>query len=387
MNIYLNNNNSLKDKKTHKASSKNRNKSNKNKKNKNIINKFDNNNIYSTKDEKSLTEMMKDYKLFVKKYFGETIPQVYYYQKEKYNKIIDPRKKLQNIFLEDETNKMDFEKLLKNNNDLYFEDDIIPIPKENQILFEQDEKLGKNKNNENDYAQRKKILISEIDNYIEEKKNISAKKIQKLFRKKRHREKLYLGFDPTNKSFLKIYIKEYDKEEKIKSIEAFIYYLSPLNIKLDFIKGIKDILDVDSISKDEIKTKMSDFLYKIMLLSVEGKVDLNDDDDDDSLTQKSKDKKDNDKNEDNRSNKSEKYDDFDNEFLINNDKNDYEKNVINDKQDNKINNEKENEEIKNKEINQKEKVNEEEKKLENKEEDNKNKNDSSLEDIDYENIK
>jgi hypothetical protein len=280
MNIYLNSRYLVNGKKIYKASSQNKKKPRKKVINNNILNKFDdNNNLFQTKNKKSLAQMMRDYKLFVKKYFGDTIPQLNYIE-EKPNYIIDPNQNLQNIFL-CEKNQLVFAKLLKYNQDLYFEDEDIPIPSKSEIIYESEQKLGKNKNNKADYSLRKNRLISEAEEIIREKKEISAKKIQQIFRKKRRKEKIYQGFDPTNRSFLKIYVKEYDKEKKLKSIEIFIYFLSPYTKEFNFVKEIKDILGVYSISKKEIINRIGDIINKMMFLIFDDDDDSDDDSDDD----------------------------------------------------------------------------------------------------------
>lgn len=115
----------------------------------------------SSKSKKNLEEMMKDYKKFVKKYFGNANLRDYL-SEERIDEIIEGKEKKninQNMILQNEKNYLIYEKLVKNNIDSDFvdEDIEIQIPSLNEIYYSEENRLGKHKNNINDYNKRKKI--------------------------------------------------------------------------------------------------------------------------------------------------------------------------------------------------------------------------------------
>ena len=197
------------------------------------------------------------------------------------------------------------------------------------------------------------IQYGEYKLYIEEKKNISAKKIQEYYKTKKRKEKLYVGFDITETMFLKIYANEYDTDRKIKSIEIKIYFLQQKK-EIILIKTIKELLGkYDSISVKNIRKIMSDIIEKVCLQSDETiKLDLSDEEEEGK-------KKDNEKEKEQKV--TQKYKE---EEIVNNNENvNNEKFVIENNEEK--NNDKNSNEGKNKNIN----IN--------------NDNDSSLGDVDY----
>ena len=289
----------------------------------------------SSKSKKNLEEMMKDYKKFVKKYFGNANPRDYL-SEERINEIIEGKDKKninQNVILQNEKNYLIYEKLVKNNIDSDFvdEDIEIQIPSSNEIYYNEENRLGKHKNNINDYNKRKKKYDrnenkdNEIcdEKYIntkpedkeeeeeeekdkediedkgdkpeeEEKelekedkvhenirpdskssicedydtrqdKEIKVKKIQKIFREKRSKDKLYIGLDKSKCNFIRIYADEYDQNNKIKSLEVFIYLLIDKE-SLVIKKSIKELLKRDSISKNSLKKCMDEVIEKILAI-------------------------------------------------------------------------------------------------------------------------
>jgi hypothetical protein len=286
----------------------------------------------SSKSKKNLEEMMKDYKKFVKKYFGNANPRDYL-SEERINEIIEGKEKKninQNVILQNEKNYLIYEKLVKNNIDSDFVDEDIEIqmPSSNEIYYSEENRLGKHKNNINDYNKRKKKYDrnenkdNEIcdEKYIntkpedkeeeeeekdkediedkgdkpeeEEKgleeedktnknilpdskspicedygfildKEIKAVKIQKFFREKRCGEKLYIGMDKSHSNIIRIYVDEYDQNNKIKSIKIFIYLLIDKE-SLVIKKSIKELLRRDSISRNSFNNCVNDIIEKIL---------------------------------------------------------------------------------------------------------------------------
>ena len=99
--------------------------------------------------------------------------------------------------------------------------------------------------------------------YYEEKKKISAQKIQEMFREKRTKEKLFIGFDSSEFIILRIYVKEYDENKKVKSIEIHSYSLIQKK-ELILIKTIKELLGVDSLSSNSVKKVMNEIIEKVL---------------------------------------------------------------------------------------------------------------------------
>ena len=103
----------------------------------------------------------------------------------------------------------------------------------------------------------------EEDPDLEYKREISAQKIQEIYRAKRTKQKLYIGYDSTEFIILRIYVSEYDQNKKIKSLEIHIY--SKIQKKeLILNKTIKELLGVDSISVNGIKIVMSEIIEKVL---------------------------------------------------------------------------------------------------------------------------
>jgi hypothetical protein len=288
---------------------------------------------------------MKDYKKFVKKYFGNINPRDYKYQ-ERRNEILEEEDKKnfdQIMILQKQKNYLIYEKLLKNSKDSDFDDEEIEVqmPCSNEIFYSKENRLGTHKNNKHDYKER--IKKFEIDNEIleegkntsiqnidtedkgdkegtqvkeeekeeekdkediedkegaqekeeeEEKevekdkihenirpdskspicedydttqdKEIKAKKIQKLFREKRSKERLYAGMDKSNCNIIRIYVDEYDQNNNIKSLKVFIYLLIDKE-SLILKKSIKELLKRDSISKKSLMKCMNEVIEKILV--------------------------------------------------------------------------------------------------------------------------
>ena len=280
----------------------------------NIMNQFDNYNNkpftsseYS-KNKKNLNKMIRDYQIFVKKYLGDATP-IASMTEERMNRLLEDEESNNKIILDDENNK-EFQKLLKNNKDLDFgeEEFLIQLPSDEEFIYSENDKLGNHKNNKNDYSRREKLLFKKeekpkeeeiqkveekpkpesiVENsnsdentkkkekppeepdpeelqYLEEKKEKSAQKIQEMFRSKMKGEKLYIGFDDSENIVLKIYVNEYDKDKKVKSLKIYSYFLDQKK-ELTLDKTIKELLGVNSLSVNGVKKVMDKIIERVFL--------------------------------------------------------------------------------------------------------------------------
>ena len=270
-----------------------------------------------SKNKKLLDKMLRDYQSFCKKYFGESTP-IGSMTEERMNKLLEDE--------ENKINKNKPNNNSNNNNQQFFDifgdnnDTEFDFEKENLINFIPDDlnfsnndRLGNHKNTKNDYNRRNKNLfkeekeekkskdkieeeeekkdikndkkkeekvkeVNEEDNMnkseegyddfeneddVEEVKNQKARIIQRVFksRKDKNKERIYFGYDKTNNYIIWIFIDKLDSNGKIKNIEIKSYSINEKN-NLSFKKDIKDLLEVDSISKEEIKESMNKIIDK-----------------------------------------------------------------------------------------------------------------------------
>ena len=230
--------------------------------------------VYS-KNKENLNKMMRDYQNFVKKYFGEATP-ISSMTEERMNKLLEEEKNFKsndNKPLQQKKSGQNllFDDFLKNSKDIDFGDDDINIelPSEENFNFGEEDKLGNKKNNKNDYERRRKFLFKQLDTeeekYLQEMRELSAKKIQQIYREK-FKDKLYIGFDKTKCIILRIYAHEYDKNKKIKSIEVKSYSKTQ-KTNINFVKDIKPLLGIDSITKEGIKKVMNQLIEKLLNLN------------------------------------------------------------------------------------------------------------------------
>ena len=282
------------------------------------INKFkeiskDNKALGSTaysKNKKQLDQMLREYQSFCKKYFGESTP-IGSMTEERMNKL-----------LEDQENNTNLKKnCIQNDN---FNDQFFDTPKENDEIYENElfflgnknilddipndfpyseiDQLGNHKNTKNDYNRRSNLLFKtkekkenkaedkkeekeikdkkediindnkkdeEYDDFereenIEEIKNKKAILIQKIYRNKKikNKEKLYFGYDNSKNNALWIFANKFDSKDNIKSIIIKCFNINKKK-EFTFNQDIKDLLNVDFISKEEIKKNMSSIIDKI----------------------------------------------------------------------------------------------------------------------------
>ena len=228
-----------------------------------------------SKNKKSLEKMLREYQTFCKKYFGESTP-IGSMTEERMNKLLEDENNIKEKDLLEE--KIQFLETLEDNNEFNKEEicDQLPI----DILYNDNNILGNHKNNKNDYKQRNKIIFNEIlkedkvDNIeyndfeqnenLEEIKNKKVKLIQKIYRdnKYKKKERIYFGYDKEKLNILKIYIDSLDNNGNIIKIDVNNYSIKECKNK--YVKiNIKDLLNVDFITKDKINDLIDDIILMI----------------------------------------------------------------------------------------------------------------------------
>ena len=268
--------------------------------------------------EKELDKLLKPYKDFVKKNFKNYQFDLENNGKDKktekfFNK--NPNKNddfFNNIINIKDTNS-NFENFLENIKPDFLEENIICEIPDIPALFSFGNKLGKHKNNKNDYITRKERLIKDNELIINEdldinfpleeenteeneliedknidvirdelnvdqigpgglvslndqeeimKRKIGINIIIDIWKTRRKKELLFIGVDPTDKkSFLRIYGKKFDKDGKIKVIEINTY-LKILEDIFFLELTVKEIFNVDSMSKEEILPRIGEVINK-----------------------------------------------------------------------------------------------------------------------------
>ena len=126
-----------------------------------IINQFNNNKLFFSskysKNKNKLNQRIRDYQLFVKKYLGDINP-IASMTEERMNELFRDQEVNNKIIIDNEKNII-FQKILKNNEDLDFDEEDFLIPSNEEFIYDINNKLGKHKNNKNDYFHREKILF------------------------------------------------------------------------------------------------------------------------------------------------------------------------------------------------------------------------------------
>ena len=281
-----------------------------NKKSKCIENSKNDKSLGSTtysKNKKILDKMLREYQIFCKKFFGESTP-IGSMTEERMNKLLEDdenitnKNKVQNLLDNNENNNSQYFDIFKDDN----ENIIFNLEKEeifnqlpNDLNYSENNLLGNNKNNKNDYNRRfnsifgkekkdeKKNITSENfkkdnkqdnnknnnnnkddnnkedeeyndfeDENIEEIKNKKANIIQKFYKRKQLKRKniIFFGYDKTKKNLLWIYADKLDSNNNVKKIRFKCYSLEH-NKEFYFNKNIKDLLNIDEITTDKIKKK------------------------------------------------------------------------------------------------------------------------------------
>ena len=278
------------------------------------VNEFNNKTLF----EKELDKLLKPYKDFVKKNFKNYKFDFENKDKDKKSEQFSNKNPNKNDdFFNNTTNTKDtnsnFENFLENIKPDFLEENIVCEIPDIPDLFSFGNKLGKHKNNKNDYITRKERLIKDneliingdleinlpleednieeneliedknidvireelnVDQIVPEglislndqeeimKRKISINNIIDIWKTRRNKEIIFIGFDPNDKkSFFRIYGKEFDKDGKIKIIEINNY----LKILEDIFFSeltVKEIFNVDSMSKEEILPRIGEVINK-----------------------------------------------------------------------------------------------------------------------------
>ena len=207
----------------------------------------------SSKSKKNLDEMMEDYKRFLKKYFGNENP-IYYISEERINEILEGKEKNhleQNILLQNQKNYLIYEKLTKNNINSDFDKEEIEVemPSANEIDYSKENRLGKHKNNGDDYNKRK-IKFEKDNKILDENQNATnrEKEEEELRRKKEEEEKDKKDIEDNGD---KPEVEEKEIEEEDKAHE---------NIRPDTKSPICE--DYDSMQDKEIKAKKIQKIFR-----------------------------------------------------------------------------------------------------------------------------
>ena len=299
-----------------------------NKKSKLIENSKNDKSLGSTtysKNKKILDKMLREYQSFCKKYFGESTP-IGSMTEERMNKLLEDeeninnKNKVINLLDNNENSSQYFDIFNDDNENIIFnlenKDIFNQLP--NDLNYSENNRLGNNKNNKNDYIRRfnnifekekkdekdinnkqnnkkdndnnnnnKDNMNNNKDNMnnnkdnnnkannnkddnnkedeeyndfeeenIEEIKNKKANIIQKFYKRKKLNRKnlIYFGYDKTKKNLLWIYTDKLDSKNNLKIIRIKCYSMEQ---KKEFLinKNIKDLLNIDSITEDKIKKK------------------------------------------------------------------------------------------------------------------------------------
>ena len=230
--------------------------------------------VYS-KNKKSLEKMLREYQTFCKKYFGESTP-IGSMTEERMNKLLEDENNIREKELFDE-DKQHFLETLGDNKESFLDEICDKLP--NEINYSDNNILGNNKNNKNDYKQRNKIIFQEKkeeekekekkneneDDYndftqnenIEEMKNEKAKKIQNAFRNNmnKKKERIYLGYDKEQLYILKLYIDNLDSQGNITKF--YLSFFSVKNQKNNFTHiDVSNLLKKEFISKEELNQQL-----------------------------------------------------------------------------------------------------------------------------------
>ena len=236
-----------------------------------------------SKNKKSLEKMLREYQTFCKKYFGESTP-IGSMTEERMNKLLEDENNIKEKHLLEEDKQHFLDTLEDNNKDDFNNEEICDtLPMD--LIYNDNNLLGNNKNNKNDYKQRNKIIINQVnkeenmDNNILKEKIIEKeetenenkeyddfeKKEENIETEDKNKELIYSGYDKEKLNIIKIYIDNIDDNDKIKKI----------NVKKDSIKDnknkyyeleIKNLLKMESISKEETNKYLEDIIDKVEIM-------------------------------------------------------------------------------------------------------------------------
>ena len=276
-----------------------------NNKRKEIENSKTNKTLGSTtysKNKKNLDKMLRDYQTFCKKYFGESTP-IGSMTEERMNKLLEEDDTNMSLnkknLINNQNNEMSYG-ILSGDNKFTFENEDLCFELPNALLFNEKDQLGNHKNSKNDFKRRSGAIFKEEkkeklkveeektnkieDEYddfenvenVDDNKNQKAIKIQKYFRTKRSKKRIYLGYNKNKTSILWIYIGKFDSKNNIIQLEIKSYDINQQKNRT-FEKDIKDLLEVNYISNEDLKKRINDIVDKIniILLQNEHKNNIN----------------------------------------------------------------------------------------------------------------
>ena len=114
-----------------------------------------------SKNKKSLEKMLREYQTFCKKYFGESTP-IGSMTEERMNKLLEDENNIKEKHLLEEDKQHFLDTLEDNNKDDFNNEEICDtLPMD--LIQNDNNLLGNNKNNKNDYKQRNKIIINQVN--------------------------------------------------------------------------------------------------------------------------------------------------------------------------------------------------------------------------------
>ena len=223
-----------------------------------------------SKNKKSLEKMLREYQTFCKKYFGESTP-IGSMTEERMNKLLEDENNIKEKHLLEEDKQHFLDTLEDNNKDDFNNEEICDtLPMD--LIYNDNNLLGNNKNNKNDYKQRNKILFKEK---LIEKEETEKTDLYNDFEKKevnvetegenKNKDMIYSGYDKEKLNELKIYIDSLDENGNIIKINVMKISLKDNKDKFYEIK-IKDLLKNESISKEEINKNIEDIKDKIEIM-------------------------------------------------------------------------------------------------------------------------
>ena len=274
---------------------------------------------------KKFEEVLSKYKEFVDKKFGNYLKRQEKIKKDNddiFNKTPEIKKKINlNVYISAKDTNEEFNKFLDSTYCEFLEEnDVYDLP-ENNEFYSKENKLGHNKNNKNDYSRRRTLIFKEdlliieknleldcplqIANLENNNKNdiniqpalnidqnanqilpilldlnqtknmINAIKIIIDIYRSKAKDKIYFGFDVNRKNnnnsneinvrnIYKIYGKNFVYENKQKKIKTLEYnnYSVKFKVFLTKTKSIKELFNIESMTKEEILQKIEDIINK-----------------------------------------------------------------------------------------------------------------------------
>ena len=200
-----------------------------------------------SKNKRYFDNMLLDYENFIKKKFGNI----------KQKKKIIPEFNKQLLKKLEEENEL----FIKKNEWCEFQekDYFTDLVLKTNLESIEKTNLGKHPNNKNDYSIRSERVIDDWQSL-----KVYAKRIQDFFREKRTLERIYVGFDKAKNIIVRVYVKEYDENKKIKSLKFICYFLKDQD-NLIVEKPINQLLHINSISTEGAKKIIGDIVEKALL--------------------------------------------------------------------------------------------------------------------------